>query len=160
MSDPKEPRTTREALAALTLEEVDSLLSRTEHLSEQLAGESARLETAAAALGEAGTAYLSNLSAFTTDAQDAAVAFIERRTTAAAAATLEAQRRNLQEAATLAFADQLGPAIRDFARQVELLRSTPHEPPKTLANALRFFAFGSGAVLTWALVHLLLWGRL
>jgi Trp operon repressor len=159
MSDPIEPRTTRETLVALTLDEVDSLLTRTERLAELLAGESARLETAACALGAAGAAYLANLSTFTTEAQEAAVAFIERKTSASAAATLEAQRKSMQDAATLAFADQLGPGIRDFARQVEQLRSTPQQTPRTLATALRFFAFGSGAVLTWTAVHLLLWGR-
>jgi len=46
--------------------------------------------------------------------------YIERRASATTARALADHRKAMQEAATLAFADQLAPAVRDIARQIEL----------------------------------------
>lgn len=56
-----------------------------------------------------------------TDATKKALAdYIERRASATTAQALADHRKAMQEAATLAFADQLAPAVRDIARQIEL----------------------------------------
>ena len=46
--------------------------------------------------------------------------YIERRASVATAQALDEHRKAMKDAATLAFAEQLAPAVRDIARQVEI----------------------------------------
>lgn len=153
----REPLTAREALVSIALDEVDEVLTRTEQVGELIRTASTRFEAAAAVLNGAGATYRSEVERFTTDAKEAISRFIEGRTSNATAVAIETHRKTLQDAATLAFADQLTPALRDFARQVELLRTEqPRRTPSASRHWLWFFA-GAGAATVAFGAAFLLW---
>lgn len=146
-------RTAREALLAVALDEVDSLLARTQDVSGQVGAECARLERAVAALDAAAKQYAAHIETVTAEAKTGLVAFVERKVSAATAAGLEAHRKSMQEAATLAFAEQLAPAVRDVARQLEQHRQ---HPPITKAPRLPHLpSFAGGIAVGLALATLL-----
>jgi hypothetical protein len=56
----------------------------------------------------------------------------------------------MQEAATLAFAEQLAPAVRDIARQVEIHGRLVRTGPAPVLAALTFgVALGIGSAVLW-----------
>ena len=113
-------RTAREALIVEALRGVDTVLAAADSAGERLASNTLRLEAAAAALTTAGTTYSAEVAQLTDATKKALADFIERRASATTAQALADHRKAMQEAATLAFADQLAPAVRDIARQIEL----------------------------------------
>ena len=113
-------RTAREALIVEALRGVDTVLAAADSAGERLAINTLRLESAAAALTTAGTTYSAEVAQLTDATKKALADYIERRASATTAQALADHRKAMQEAATLAFADQLAPAVRDIARQIEL----------------------------------------
>ena len=113
-------RTAREALIVEALRGVDSVLAAADLAGERLAINTTRLESAAAALATAGTTYSAEVAQLTEATKKALADYIERRASTTTAQALADHRKAMQEAATLAFADQLAPAVRDIARQIEL----------------------------------------
>ena len=113
-------RTAREALIVEALRGVDTALAAADSVGERLAINTQRLESAAAALATAGTTYSAEVAQLTEATKKALADYIERRASATTAQALADHRKAMQEAATLAFADQLAPAVRDIARQIEL----------------------------------------
>ena len=113
-------RTAREALIVEALRGVDSVLAAADLAGERLAINTMRLDSAAAALAAAGTTYSAEVAQLTEATKKALADYIERRASATTAQALADHRKAMQEAATLAFADQLAPAVRDIARQIEL----------------------------------------
>ena len=113
-------RTAREALILEALRGVDTVLAAADSAGERLAINTMRLESAAAALAAAGTTYSAEVAQLTDATKKALAEYIERRASTTTAQALADHRKAMQEAATLAFADQLAPAVRDIARQIEL----------------------------------------
>jgi hypothetical protein len=113
-------RSAREALIVEALGGVDTVLAAADAVGERLSVSAQRLESAAAALTAAGTVYSAEVAQLTEATKKALAAYIERRAMAATTQALTDHRKAMQDAATLAFAEQLAPAVRDIARQVEL----------------------------------------
>jgi hypothetical protein len=97
------PRTSREALIAEVLGEVDALLVRVEALPQAVAGAEARIVAAVLALRDAGDKYRVAVTAFTEDAKVELTQYLERRATAITSNTAEEQRAAMQETARQAF---------------------------------------------------------
>ena len=143
-------RSAREALIVEALRGVDTVLTAADAVGERLSASSQRLESAAAGLAAAGTVYSAEVAQLTEATKKALADYIERRATAATAQALAEHRKAMQDAATLAFADQLAPAVRDIARQVEIhgrlvrTRLAPVLPAFALGVAL-----GIGSAVLW-----------
>jgi hypothetical protein len=124
-----EPRTTREALAALMLGEVDGLLARVEALPGTITSAEVRLAATVAALDAAGDKYRMMITAFTEEAKAETSSYLERKTSEITARTMEEQRGAMQESARLAFRSEasdkastlgiaLGEAAKEFRRSM------------------------------------------
>ena len=143
-------RSAREALIVEALRGVDTVLVAADAVCERLSAGSQRLATAAAGLTAAGTAYSAEVAQLTEATKKALADYIERRASAATAQALAEHRKAMQDAATLAFADQLAPAVRDIARQVEIhgrLVRTRLAP--VLAALALGVAVGMGSAVLW-----------
>ena len=119
-----EPRTTREALIAQMLGELDQLLTRTETLPKTVADAEAKLASTVTVLNEAGDKYRMAVTAFTQEAREELTEYLERKASEVAAKTVEEQRAALQEAARAAFrfeaterAAQLGNSLTQAAKE-------------------------------------------
>ena len=76
--------------------------------------------------------------------------YIERRASAATTQALAEHRKAMKEAATLAFAEQLAPAVRDIARQVELHGNLVRTRLAPVLTALALgVALGIGSAVLW-----------
>lgn len=120
MGNALDARSAREALIVEALRGVDTVLAAADAVGERLSASSQRLESAAAGLAAAGTVYSAEVAQLTEATKKALAEYIERRASAATSQALAEHRKAMQDAATLAFADQLAPAVRDIARQVEI----------------------------------------
>jgi UDP-N-acetylmuramyl pentapeptide synthase len=112
-------RTVRDALLLQAFGELDTLLCRVELLDTQLNASSDRVRAALAALEPASAKYSAELAQLTDETKKALVEYIERRASASTADAMASHRKAMQEAATLAFADQLASPLRDIARQLD-----------------------------------------
>ena len=143
-------RSAREALIVEALRGVDTVLTAADAVGERLKASSQRLESAAAALTSAGTVYSAEVAQLTEATKKALADYNERRASVATAQALAEHRKAMQDAATLAFAEQLAPAVRDIARQVELhgfLVRTRLAP--VLAALALGVALGIGSAVLW-----------
>jgi len=120
MGNSLDARSAREALIVEALRGVDTVLAAADEVGERLSASSQRLESAAAGLTAAGTVYSAEVAQLTEATKKALADYIERRASAATTQALADHRKAMTDAATLAFAEQLAPAVRDIARQVEL----------------------------------------
>ena len=120
MGNAMDARSAREALIVEALRGVDTVLAAADAVGERLSAGSQQLESAAAGLTTAGDVYSAEVARLTEATKKALADYIERRASAATAQALAEHRRAMTDAATLAFAEQLAPAVRDIARQVEL----------------------------------------
>ncbi|MBE0548379.1 MAG: hypothetical protein IH627_12180 [Rubrivivax sp.] len=120
MGNSLDARSAREALIVEALRGVDTVLAAADAVGERLSASSQRLESAAAGLTAAGTVYSAEVAQLTEATKKALADYIERRASAATTQALADHRKAMTDAATLAFAEQLAPAVRDIARQVEL----------------------------------------
>ena len=150
MGNALDARSAREALIVEALRGVDTVLASADAVGERLSASSHRLETAAAGLTAAGSVYSAEVAQLTEATKKALAEYIERRASAATSQALAEHRKAMQDAATLAFADQLAPAVRDIARQVEIhgrlvrIRLAPVLAALTLGVAL-----GIGSAVLW-----------
>lgn len=126
------PRTTREALIAELLGDVDGLLARVEALPALVAAAEEKMTGTAKALEDAGDKYRLAVTAFTEQAKADLSDYLDMKTGQAgqvAAKTVEEQRAALQEAARLAFRSEasdkaaslgvvLGEAAKEFRRSM------------------------------------------
>ena len=150
MGNALDARSAREALIVEALRGVDTVLAAADAVGERLSASSQRLESAAAGLTAAGTVYSAEVAQLTEATKKALAEYIERRASAATSHALAEHRKAMQDAATLAFAEQLAPAVRDIARQVEIhgrrvrTRLAPMLAALTLGVAL-----GIGSAVLW-----------
>ena len=150
MGNAMDARSAREALIVEALRGVDTVLTAADAVGERLSASSQRLESAAAGLTAAGTVYSAEVAQLTEATKKALAEYIERRASAATSQALAEHRKAMQDAATLAFADQLAPAVRDIARQVEIhgrLVRTRLAP--VLAALTLGVALGIGSAVLW-----------
>ena len=150
MGNAMDARSAREALIVEALRGVDTVLAAADAVGERLSASSHRLETAAAGLTAAGTVYSAEVAQLTEATKKALADYIERRASAATSQALAEHRKAMTDAATLAFADQLAPAVRDIARQVEIhgrLDRTRLAP--VLAALTLGVALGIGCAVLW-----------
>lgn len=145
------PRTTREALAALMLDEVDALLARVEALPQVIASAESRLADTVATLDAAGDKYRLMITAFTEEAKAETGSYLERKAGEMTARTTEEQRAAMQELARLAFrseasdkASALGIALGEAAK--EFRRSTWSRLLEHVITALVASCFTAGLV--------------
>jgi len=150
MGNAMDARSAREALIVEALGGVDTVLAAADAVGERLSASSQRLESAAAGLAAAGTVYSAEVAQLTEATKKALADYIERRASAATTQALAEHRKAMKDAATLAFAEQLAPAVRDIARQVELhgsLVRTRLAP--VLAALVLGVVLGIGSALLW-----------
>jgi hypothetical protein len=134
-------RTVREALLVQAFGELDTLLAKTAAVEQSLSIGTLRLEAAAAGLEAAGAKYGVEVAQLTSETKTALAAFIERRASTTTAETMTALRKTMQDAATLAFADQLAAPLRELANQLDRRRQ------KDVLTLRPLVAFGLAAVL-------------
>ena len=150
MGNAMDARSAREALIVEALRGVDTVLAAADAVGERLSASSQRLETAAAGLTAAGTVYSAEVAQLTEATKKALADYIERRASAATTQALAEHRKAMKDAATLAFADQLAPAVRDIARQVELHGSLVRSSLAPVLAALALgVALGIGSAVLW-----------
>ena len=143
-------RSAREALIVEALHGVDTVLAAADAVGERLSASSQRLESAAVGLAAAGTVYSAEVAQLTEATKKALADYIERRASAATAQALAEHRKAMQDAATLAFAEQLAPAVRDIGRQVEIHGRLVRTGPAPVLAALTFgVALGIGSAVLW-----------
>ena len=150
MGNSLDARSAREALIVEALRGVDTVLAAADAVGEHLSTSSQRLETAAAGLTAAGAVYSAEVAQLTEATKKALADYIERRASAATTQALTEHRQGMKDAATLAFAEQLAPAVRDIARQVELhgsLVRTRLSP--VLAALVLGVVLGLGSAVLW-----------
>jgi len=150
MGNALDARSAREALIVEALRGVDTVLAAADAVGERLSASSQRLETAAAGLNAAGTVYSAEVAQLTEATKKALADYIERRASAATTQALAEHRKAMKEAATLAFAEQLAPAVRDIARQVELHGNLARTRLAPMLTALALgVALGIGSAVLW-----------
>jgi hypothetical protein len=126
------------------------VLAAADAVGERLSASSQRLETAAAALTAAGTVYSAEVAQLTEATKKALAEYIERRAAAATTQALAEHRNAMKDAATLAFAEQLAPAVRDIARQVELQGNlVPTRLAPVLTALVLGVLLGIGSAVLW-----------
>ena len=150
MGNALDARSAREALIVEALRGVDTVLAAADAVGERLSASSQRLESAAAGLTAAGTVYSAEVAQLTGATKKALADYIERRASAATTQALAEHRKAMKEAATLAFAEQLAPAVRDIARQVELHGNIVRTRLAPVLAALALgVALGIGSAVLW-----------
>ena len=150
MGNAMDARSAREALIVEALRGVDTVLASADAVGERLMASSQRLETAAAGLTAAGTVYSAEVAQLTEATKKALAEYIERRASAATTQALAEHHKAMKDAATLAFADQLAPAVRDIARQVEIHgRLVRPRLAPVLAALTLGVALGIGSAVLW-----------
>ena len=150
MGNAMDARSAREALIVEALRGVDTVLASADAVGERLSASSQRLESAASGLTAAGTVYSAEVAQLTEATKKALAEYIERRASAATSQALAEHRKAMQDAATLAFADQLAPAVRDIARQVEIHGRLVRTRLAPVLVALTFgVALGIGCAVLW-----------
>lgn len=119
------PRTTREALIAEMLGDLDLLLARVEALPVLVFTAEERLISTVTALDNAGDKYRIAITAFTEQAKTELAEYLDRKTIEVSSKTVEEQRAAIQEAARVAFRSEasdkaanlsmvLGEAAKEF----------------------------------------------
>ena len=150
MGNAMDARSAREALIVEALRGVDTVLASADAVGERLSASSQRLEPAAPGLTAAGSVYSAEIAQLTEATKKALAEYIERRASAATTQALAEHRRAMQDAATIAFADQLAPAVRDIARQVEIHgRLVRPRLAPVLAALTLGVALGIGCAVLW-----------
>ncbi len=120
----REATTTREAMTAMLLEDMDGLLLRVEAFSSSVTNSEQKIAETVAALDAAGEKYRLMVAAFTQEAKAELSNYMEQKIGGVVAKTAEEQRGAMQEAARLAFrseasekASNLGAILNDAAKE-------------------------------------------
>ena len=150
MNRPK-PNTTREALIAEVLGDLDGLLARVEALPARIGAAEARLTATVAALSEAGDKYRMAVTAFNEQAKAELTEYLERKAGAITARTVEEQRATMQEAARRAFRSEVADRIAVLLTDTLPRASNPKPRPW-----VRMMEMGAASVLTGLTVGLVL----
>jgi hypothetical protein len=140
------PRTTREALIAELLGDVDALLARVEQLPHAVREAEATLRGTVTALEDAGDKYRMAVTAFNEQAKAELTQHLDRKAAEVTSKTVDEQRAALQSAARSAFASvasenaaqlniRLDRAINQFRRSNKL-RWIEHGMTALLASVL------------------------
>lgn len=118
------PRTTREALIAEMLGDLDVILARVEALPQLVAAAEEKLSNTVTAIEGAGDKYRMAVTAFNEQAKAELSEYLDRKTAEVSSKTVEEQRAAIQEAARIAFrseasdkAANLGIALGEAAKQ-------------------------------------------
>ena len=123
------PRTTREALIAEMLGDLDTLLDRVEALPALVAAAEEKLSGTVTALDDAGDKYRMAVTAFNEQAKADLTEYLDRKAVEVSSKTVEEQRAAIQEAARMAFRSEasdkaanlglvLSEAAKDFRRSM------------------------------------------
>lgn len=140
------PRTTREALIAEMLGDLDKLLDRVEALPAAVAAAEQSITGTVTALNEAGDKYRMAVTAFNEQAKADLSEYLDLKTTQIATKTVEEQRAALQDAARAAFRSEasdkaaslglaLGEAAKEFRRSMSM-RLMEHAITALLASGI------------------------
>ena len=144
------PTTAREALVVEALGDVARLLERVESLQSSMDARRLALAQANAQFGDRLEAFEARMSSITQHAKIKTMEHIVQRTNEATRQAIEAQTRAMNEAARLAFADQLNPTL---GRLVESLQQLVQRVDRPWEFWLSHAATAvSSAALTWSVV--------
>jgi len=138
--------TTREAMIAEMLGDMDAILARFETLPGMVANAEEKITNTVAALDDAGDKYRMAVTAFTEQAKVEISEYLTRKAGEAASQTVEEQRAAIQEAARFAFRSEasdkatslgiaLGQAAKEFRRSI-WTRLWEHAITALIASAL------------------------
>jgi hypothetical protein len=148
-----EPRTTREALVAEILGELDSLLARVERLPKAITEAENRLLDTARILDNAGNTYRVVVTAFTEEAKLSLTAYLQHKASQLGSLTKDEQRVLIQEAVALALSTSIGPDTTRPNSRHPVLR--PSEPITRVERLLEHAVTAVlASVLTVALLFL------
>lgn len=155
MSSINPPRTSREALIAEMLGDMDALLARVEAFPPMVAGAEEKLSSMVMALEKAGDNYRMAVTAFNEQAKADLTEYFDRKALEVSTKTADELRAAMQEAARSAFrseasdkATSLGIALGEAAK--EITRVTRSNWIAHLITA--FVASGITAALVFAIV--------
>jgi len=141
------PTTAREALIVEALGEVARLLERVESLQSSMDAGRRALVRENAALGERLNAFATAMSSITQQAKVKAVEYMVQRTNDATRQSIDAQTRAMNEAARLAFTEQLNPTLARLTVSLQQLVQRADRPWDVwLTHAATAV---SSAALTW-----------
>lgn len=138
------PRTTREALVAELLGDIDGLLARCEAFTGKVEVLTAQLASNTATLDAAGERYRIAAVAFTEQAKQEVIRFLERKASEVSAQMLDAQRAELQAAVL---------RVLESAASEAVTRSAPRWQRLTELAGVAIGAGISGAGLVYWLLH-------
>jgi hypothetical protein len=149
-----EPRTTREALVAQMLGDLDGLLTRVEQLPKAIAEAETRLVATSQVLNDAGDKYRMAVTVFTEEAKTALTEYLEQKMSQVAALTVEERRAIIKETVRQTHQFQ---ATRGVAQhQADLNRSASGDRYRPLCSVLEHgMTAALASVLTAALVFLI-----
>ncbi len=149
MNKPR-PNTTREALIAEVLGDLDGLLDRVEALPGRIGAAEAQLTATVAALADASDKYRMAVTAFNEQAKAELTEYLERKAGEITAKTVEEQRVAMQEAARLAFRSEA-------TDRVAVLAKTPARANEAKPRPwVRLMEIGVASVLSGLTVGLVL----
>lgn len=150
---PSGPRTTREALIAEILGDVDQLLHRVEALQGSVSESEGKLSLTATALDEAADRYRLAVTAFTDQARTELTDFLQRKASGVASATVDDLRQALHESARAALRFEASERASQLA--TALGKATTRLDDSSAARWLQFVAIGlvSGLATGGVLLH-------
>lgn len=151
------PRTTREALIAEMLGDLDGLLSRIEALPGQVAAAEEQMAATVAILDGAGDKFRLAATAFSDQAKADLAEYLDRKAQEVVARTMEEQRATMEEAARVAFQTKAAGEVISLS---VALRKSIDKMRRPLIT--RFIEHGATAILASGLTVSLLFiiGRL
>lgn len=120
-----EPRTTREALIAQMLGDLDGLLTRVEQLPKAIREAETRLAATSRVLNDAGDKYRMAVTVFTEEAKTTLTEYLEQKMSQVAALTVEERRAIIEEAVRHAYQFQASGSIPRY--QSDLNRSASED---------------------------------
>jgi hypothetical protein len=113
-----EPRTTREALIAQMLGDLDGLLTRVEQLPKAIAEAEARLAATSRVLNDAGDKYRMAVTVFTEEAKTTLTDYLAQKASQMAALTVEERRAIIKQAAHSAYQFQASGCVTQHQADV------------------------------------------
>ena len=110
------PRTSREALIAEMLGDLDTLLDRMEALPQVVAAAEEKLAATITVLNQAGDKYRMAVTVFNEHAKTDLAEYLDRTAVEISSKTVEEQRAAIQEAARMAFRSEASDKAANLAR--------------------------------------------
>ena len=110
------PRTSREALIAEMLGDLDTLLDRMEALPQLVAAAEEKLAATITVLNQAGDKYRMAVTVFNEHAKTDLAEYLDRKAVEISSKTVEEQRAAIQEAARMAFRSEASVKAANLAR--------------------------------------------